>query len=276
MYTFATLDPRQANNQTFDSAEVGVYGIEVTVPALAARCTLGNLDPQHTDGLNMSACKAALDCPIPAPGATLVTNRPDADALLAMAVLHCRANDLPIDRGIVDAIDSADCTPRGPWVRDYSPHPLFSPMNWHSMNHRIPLVDRVMRLVDLLGGGEPLPPAEPVDYSNLRAEERDGRYVIIHARGNAGRGANGLGYKYAPVVITENPEFSLDSGEPHLKYGVARWNESHPMDWDGMLEELRSLEPKWGGSGSICGSTQGSASPLSLDQVVAVVERHLT
>lgn len=52
MYQFTTLDPRnipaatEANNKMFANP---VYGIEVTVPALARRCTF-NLDPQHTGG----------------------------------------------------------------------------------------------------------------------------------------------------------------------------------------------------------------------------------
>ena len=282
VYTFALLDPRNpvkfpeaaATNNTILNRG-NTYGIEVTVPALAARCSHGNLDPQHTDGLNVSACKAALTGPLPATGTTLVTNRADADALLAMAVLYCRANGRSINTSIINIIDGADCTPNGPWIKNYTPHPLFAAMNWHCMNHSIPVDERVMRLVDILSGyGTELPSPPPVDYSGLTVETRDG-FVIVHAVGSAGRGANGLGYKHAPIVVTTNPDFVLNGGQPHLKYGVARWNAQHPMDWDGMLAALRAIEPGWGGSRSICGSTQGEASTMTLDQVVTIVTEHL-
>lgn len=285
MYTFATLDPRNTpaaktdNDAILDSGDI--YGIEVTVPALAASCNLGNLDPQHTDGLNVSACMAALTCPLPPAGATLVTNRPDADALLAMAVLYCRALGRQFDDEMVYIIDSADCTPRGPWIRGYRPHPMFSAMNWLCMDHRIPLTERVMRLVGILSGyGHQLPSAPAVDNSNSNMtvdDDHDG-FVIVHCGGGPGArigGANGFGYQYAPVVVTINPTFVLQGGQPHLKYGVARWNSDHPMDWEGMLAALRALEPGWGGSSSIVGSTQGQASPLTLAQVVNIVRDHL-
>jgi len=60
-YKFAILDPRpipaaiEANDKVFASGPV--YGVEVTVPALAKRCTF-NLDPQHTGG---DASRAAIE-----------------------------------------------------------------------------------------------------------------------------------------------------------------------------------------------------------------------
>jgi hypothetical protein len=64
------LDPRpisaaaEANERVF--ALGPVLGIEVTVPALAERCTLGNIDPQHTDGdVSKAAIEVALEEQIP-------------------------------------------------------------------------------------------------------------------------------------------------------------------------------------------------------------------
>ncbi len=93
-YKFALLDPRPvpaaqaANDAIFASGPV--YGVEVTVPALAARC-IGNLDPQHTGGdASVAAIEAALTAELPPDGATFVTIRPDPDAFGAMLVLEAR------------------------------------------------------------------------------------------------------------------------------------------------------------------------------------------
>lgn len=284
MYHFANLDPRPdgaaANQQIFDAATGGVYGIEVTVPSLAAQCGLGNLDPQHTEGRNIAACVAALDCPLPQDGATLVTVRPDADSVLAMAVLERRALGVCIREDRVKIIGSADSAPSGPWVRNYRPPAIFAAVSAVAMNHRETIERRVTLLGGWLGGGNGIFPVAPVNdeimdeiMSNLGP---CGRYAVVRADGPAGKGACGAGYWLAPVVVAVNEAFSMRGEAPHRKYTIARWNATHvPMNWDGMLADLRTLEPGWGGSSSICGSPQGVGSTLTLDQVVAVVERHL-
>lgn len=288
MYQFATLDPRDpskvpaaaaANDAVFRDAISGVYGVEVTVPSLAARCALGNLDPQHTGGQNIAACVAALDCELPIDGATVATVRADADSVLAMAVLAMRVAG---DGGLIDhdkatLIGAADSAPAGPWVRDYSPPPAFAAMNAVAMDHRTPMQDRVMRAVRWLCGLEELSKAEPTDHSAVEVTVAGGgRYAIARADGPAGRGAIAAGYRLAPVVIAANEKFSLRGEPEHRKYTVARWNATHvPMDWAGLKAELQGLEAGWGGSDSIIGSSQGTASPLTLEQVVAVVGRHI-
>lgn len=99
MYTPALLDPRKGdeaakhNEAIFASGKV--LGIEVTVPALAARCDLGNIDPQHSGGdVSLAAIEAALTCKLPPDGAVLTTIRPDLDSVGAMAVLEIRASGL--------------------------------------------------------------------------------------------------------------------------------------------------------------------------------------
>jgi hypothetical protein len=287
VYHFATLDPRptseaQAANESVFAAASGVYGVEVTIPALAIRCGLGNLDPQHTEGRNVAACVAALDCELPPDGSTLVTVRPDADALVAMAVLEIRneaAGKLTsAARAAVEEIGSADSAPAGPWARDYSPPAIFAQVNTVAMNHRVPIAVRVATLIAWLRDSESLPEVAPADHSAVDVQVSPcGRYAIARADGPAGRGAMSAGYRVAPVVVALNEAFSLRGEAPHRKYTLARWNASHvPMDWAGMLSELGELEPGWGGSTSICGSPQGTGSTLTLDQVISVVERHLS
>lgn len=99
-YNFAILDPRPvpaayaANDLVFQNP-IGVFGIEVTVPALAGRCGLGNLDPQHRGGRpDQAAIEAAywiLGGNLPPDGATLATIRADLDSIGTMVILEVKA-----------------------------------------------------------------------------------------------------------------------------------------------------------------------------------------
>lgn len=277
MYRYALLDPRESNERVFEDATGGVLGVEVTIPALAARCDLGNLDPQHTDHQDVAACVAALSCHLPPSGATLVTNRADADSLLAMAVLTLRAQgveDWSVAKVVL--VGQADAAPSGPWVKDYSPPVEFAQASAVAMDHRVPVGDRVATLMGWLTGWVSLPDVPEVDRSEIRVKRSAcSQYAVVHADGPAGRGACAAGYQVAPIVVAANEGFRLAGGEPHRKYTIARWNSGVAMDWDGMLDELRALEPGWGGSDSICGSTQGVGSRLTMGEVRRVVERHL-
>jgi|GEM_PF-6873205 len=96
-YQFAQFDPRpqgaEVNEKIFSLG--AVLGIEVTIPALAVRCTLGNLD-HHRPGdthETPSACERAMTCELPPEGSVLTTVRSDADSITAMAVLVNRAEN---------------------------------------------------------------------------------------------------------------------------------------------------------------------------------------
>ena len=104
-FQYGLLDPRNpqkfpeaaATNDTLLKGE-HILGIEVTVGALAQRCTLGNIDPQHTDGKHdRAAIQEAYECPLPFQNTLLVTVRPDPDSIGAMAVLELRAQGTIID-----------------------------------------------------------------------------------------------------------------------------------------------------------------------------------
>lgn len=284
VYTYATLDPRpqggEVNDKVFEDSTVGVFGVEVTIPALADRCLLGNLDPQHSGGqADLAACVVALSCPLPPVGATLATVRADADSLLAMAVLTLRARGAEgWDMTKVLLVGQGDCAPDGPWV-NYAPPAEFAAANAVAMSFRVPLAERVALLADWIRGTAELPEPAPVDHSEISVKLSEcGRYAVVRADGPAGKEAVAAGYRQAPVVVALNEAFTLNPREvpAHRKYTVARWNSSVAMDWEGMLGEFRTLEPGWGGSGSsICGSTQNVGSPLELHQVLAVLERHL-
>jgi hypothetical protein len=97
MYNFSLLDPRpipaaiEANEKVFANP---VYGVEVTVPALATKCS-ANLDPQHSDSnADLAAIEVALTAELPVDGMTLATVRADLDSVGAMALLSLRAESV--------------------------------------------------------------------------------------------------------------------------------------------------------------------------------------
>lgn len=304
-FEFALLDPRpipaavETNEKIF--ARGPVYGIEVTVPALAARC-IGNLDPQHTGGnADRAAVEDAVEVELPLEGATLATVRADLDAIGAMAIFSLRAkgeNLAPAMERIVH-IATADTFARGGWP---GPRPLptadnpwpadgaidatqeLAAMSAAIADFRVPLAERIATMEKwLLAGDEPAPYRASVERERadlIRALESgeikhslaaDGRIAVVES---THRAATMVGYSLAPVVIARNPALKLGAGEPHVKYTACAF-EPKFADIKSALAELAEIEPGWGGSPTIGGSPQGVSSKLTIEQVVGVVARHL-
>jgi hypothetical protein len=121
-YKFAQLTPCRlpyASSINEPILRQDCLGVEVTEPELAAKCVLGNIDPQHSESrCDLSAIVAACDWHLPDDGATLVTIRLDADALGAMAVLQLRANGISLSDEAherISLIDAADRFANGSW-----------------------------------------------------------------------------------------------------------------------------------------------------------------
>lgn len=196
---FALLDPRNtpqaaAHNDAIFAARdyppdpaALVYGIEVTIPALAQRCR-GNLDPQHTEKRDVSAIVAACDLDestmmrIDSDGQwMLVTVRPDLDSVGAMAIIWWRkgiAHDVtcgsyqhlegcdpygfrpgPEMAPRIAAIDKLDRFAFGDWApaplpsADTPPSPLAA-VALMCMDHTAPLAERVKMMLAWLRYGE--------------------------------------------------------------------------------------------------------------------------
>lgn len=320
-FSFAALAPTAvaAKNPKFaadNDAALGerTFGIEVTEKALAERCGLGNIDPQHGGGnAHLAAIDVAMTCPLPPEGATLATIRPDLDALGAMAVLSLRAKGvLPSDgqgplpepseadaragnasfAERVRLVSEADRFDRGGWP---GPKPLPTRDNpWAGANRalaaiaacvgdfKIPMAQRVEAMEKwLMTGEEPAASRAQVESERMdlvAALERGdikthvvGRVAVVES---GHRAATAVGYALAPVVVAFNRAFRLQGGEPHLKFTVCQFKPGH-VDLKKALAELQKLEPGWGGSPVLIGSTQGVASPLEPDTVVEVVARCL-
>ena len=279
-------------------------GIEITDPTLAAACDLGNIDPQHGFMLlpvgiaaapnGRAAIEVALGWPLPPSGSTLATIRLDADAAGAMAVLSLRAQGRVICDDRMALIARSDCFDFGPWA-DWiaaNPPPLLGasslsltlhPPAFRALSAYIqaegrPPDDAVEMMADWLTGG-PL----PAEGTQLVAEADAGAAaawrhgdikVSLVAEDRVAlicsdyRGAVGLGYRFAPVVIAEGEVARL------RKLTVAQFATGH-ADFAQLSEQLAKEEAGWGGSSTILGSPQGVASNLPLDRLIVLVSDYL-
>lgn len=309
-YSYAVLDPRpqsaEARRQFF-IRNLLVLGIEVTVPELAAKCTLGNIDPQHSGGnTGLAAIEVAFkereNKTLP-DGATLVTVRPDLDSVGAMALFSLsaqgRTNECSEERVLQVAV--ADKFARGgwpgpkslptrgnPWTEESATAELSRPLAAIAAavsDFKIPLDERVATMERWLTTGK-----EPQQYRTQVEKERldtivaletgaitvmtvvEGRVAVVESTHRAG---TTIGYSQAPVVVALNPEFRVQGGEPHRKFTVCQFQTGF-VNLGAALAELRQLEEGWGGSPTIIGSPQGVGSTLTTEQVVEIVSRHLS
>lgn len=290
VYTFAQFDPRpqgaEHNDAIFEDAETCVLGIEVTVGALAAKCSLGNLD-HHGAGSTAetpSACEQALNCSLPPEKATLATVRADADSVAAMAVLASRQEGRTINTGIAEAIGMFDRL--GPSAG--RPDDRVIAVGRVAADFKRPLPERTAWVQAILEGSGDLDEvatlvqAHDAEIEEARAAseisvEADGRISVVVS---TNRHATQLGYEHAPVVVACNPEMPVDPRDPsqgsYKKFTICRYDSHVAVDIAGALRELNELEEGWGGRADIGGSPQGVSSELTLEQVVEVVKRHLT
>lgn len=299
MYAFIDLsaDPDPARLRV-----VPTLGVEVTDPALAAGCALGNIDPQH--GVNADpdapcAALAAVAHNLPPVGTALATLRPDLDSVAAMAVLTLRAEGealTPAMHRRLEAVDQLDGFRMGPW-----PGPAVLPrcrkdltfgegggdlrvLTAAAGDRSLPLEARVALIAEWLRAGTPPPDHEAAAevrcerlLSSLRlgatrVEARaDGRIAVVVS---LEPGALALGYRLAPVVIALNPAFRFPNDKTGPKFTIARFAPEH-ANLDAAVAAIEHLEQGWGGQAGIKGSPQNGGSQLALDQVVEIVAKSL-
>lgn len=293
-YTYEQFDMRPGADNSGIISRGNLYGLEVTVPVLAEACDLGNLDPQHLGGnASRAAIEDAMVVDLPSAEATLVTVRPDADSIGAMAVLLARQQygDSWIEKpGVserIRIIADGDKEASGDWP---GPKPIerpedlvtpFTVVNTEAMDFKKSMADRVASLREWLSTGTFESEADVKKHLEAEAAVAlKGLEIVVRASGLAvvvgnHRLAMQFGYSAAPIVVATNPTFRFGGGEPHRKHTGARWNSAVHMQWDETKAELNDKETGWGGSSSIMGSPQGQNSVLSTEEVVEVFEKHL-
>jgi hypothetical protein len=317
-YTYAVFDPRpqgvETNNAIFASTPAGVLGIEVTIPALAARCTLGNIDPQHTDGnASLAAIEVALTAELPPDGATLATVRADMDAFGAMALMTIHAEHVGEDQDVavvegtelpswmtdgllqrVKLVAESDRFDRGGWP---GVQPLPTRENlWPEgevrylaaigaavMDFKVPVAERVAWMRHWLETGE-----EPNGYRARVEKEREDTLAALES--GATKTAVHADGRIASVVSSYRAAISIGyrmapvvvalnpafsfQGSPAIAKFTICQFTAGYVDLKAAAE-LAALETGWGGSPTIIGSPQGVGSTLTLEQVLEIVARHL-
>ncbi|MFH1402213.1 MAG: hypothetical protein ABIG87_01135 [Patescibacteria group bacterium] len=311
---FFQIDPRPVGreaNEKFFSENNDVLGIEVTISQWAEKCSMGNLDHHGSQDTaeTPSACEQAVkygasffgrpccgggwdtyscpDCdggegPPVAPKA-MITVRPDADSVTAMAVISSCLLGQVIDRDLVKMIGEFDRL--GPQAEQRDDRVVA--IARVSADFKRSLAERVAWVQGLLAGNSEQM-AEVAELVDARNREYDEAKVVSEVGLVAGgriatvvsshRFATNLGYEYATVVVAQNPKMPVDfdlSQGTYNKFTVCRYNSHTPCDLPTALAEFQTLEPGWGGRGDIFGSPQGVSSRLSLNQVVEVVAKHL-
>jgi len=87
------------------------------------------------------------------------------------------------------------------------------------------------------------------------------------------RGAIGLGYNYAPVVIAKNPRHKFSNEVYGVKYTIAQYSSGY-VNLHAVLTKLSQLEKGWGGdANSIIGSPQKGPSIISKKELINIVEQ---
>lgn len=328
-YSYQVLDPRPNADNVIKHKTLG---IEVTIPDLAKQCDLGNIDPQHSgtlagwkplsnsdfrtdDELNRrepkTAIEAAIAYPLPGPGTTLATVRPDLDSIGAMAIFYLRQHKLNLDESITEFPDLcsrvrevaiADNFDRGAWP---GKRPLPSTQDvWPDSDasgvsdtrslaaiaaavadHSKTIESRVEMMAEWLLLGE----TKTTNLTKYRIRVESDRFMLAKAiedgtiqvterRGIAivestHRSAIEIGYRVAPVVIAINPEFRFHGGEPHRKVTIAQFDERY-VDLGSVFSCLSTDEDGWGGSATIGGSPQGISTELPPSTIAKAIAHH--
>lgn len=240
MFKFAVLDPRpipaaeEANSKVLGP---NTLGIEVTIPVLAVRCGLGNIDPQHSGGDAGGtaiewAVEEAFEAASQLADATFVTVRADLDSIGAMAVMEIGSIGvnaaaaaagvvspggvyyLPDLMGRVRLVAESDRFARGgwpgprslptkenPWPETQSARPLAA-IAAAVGDHKVPIAERVAAMQRWLLTGE-----EPAGYRDrVEAERLEVVRILEQGRIKAEAVADG---RIAQVVSTHRAATSI-------------------------------------------------------------------
>lgn len=305
VYRCAVFDPGGPAPAEVDTSHT--LGVEITVGDHQRVCGLGNIDPQHTGAdPDTAAVEAALTWPLPPAGSLLATNRADLDAVAAMAVLEHRARhgDLAaLDLERVGDIAAADGPRRQRWP---GPQPvdageLAAPTDRQVLAHLA--ADATVAVADRVAAARAWLAEDrlPGDAERRRAQigaetvaAITDATVTLHAQRtvavvvSAHRLAFSVGYRHAPVVVATGPHppaGAAAAGDAAGRKVTIGQYEPGWADLDAVAADLNAWEaharqtadvPRtWGGQPTIKGSPQGVGTRLSVDDIVAAVDRHL-
>lgn len=92
------------------------------------------------------------------------------------------------------------------------------------------------------------------------------------------RGACGIGYKFAPIVIALNPSYRYGFGESRVygkKWIIGQMNDKF-INLTKLVRLIEKQERGWGGSSTIIGSPQDRPSKLTKNEVIDFVKNQVS
>ncbi len=297
---FSIIPPYSINENFLESIDSKkTLGIEVTIPNLAAKCGLGNIDHHRAGDTSdtPSACEQALnwkyvDC-------TVIGVLADADTLTAMAVLWSKVfaseseacfysqngyypdfSGYDVDKELVykiGLIDRKGLTSNTELLFDNRVKYIRAVAAQRGME----LSDQVYKIMLVLCGkeldSEDLKLIEGEELKLFDAEKASkvkmvGDIVIVESSHLM---ATQVGYKYGDLLICINNTFPKDfkdvSKGTYRKITLCKRDEFVPFNIN--FSKLNELESGWGGRPTIGGSPQGVDSNLTIDQILSCIDR---
>ena len=264
-------------------------GVEMTEPAIANLCELGNIDPQHGPDARTgapAAIEACLECLIPPVNTRMLTIQADLDAIGGMAVLQLRSNGIRPGPDMLERINTVARSDG--FIRDAWPGTRDLPqtveeiiedndgMELAAMNSamfgKISMEEKVNIAANWLHTG--YIPEYWIKRATRPAREllksiQQGKTIFSSHFGGAiasvtsrSKFALRQAYRLAPVVLSHDPERKFDSGASGNGYTIARWGE-RDANLNIAFEHLDRLEKGWGGQVGIKGSPQDRPSVLT-------------
>lgn len=274
-----------------------LIGLEVTHKLLNQQLDL-NIDPQHNFDANLCTCVEDLiknlekiSNQIQNKKIWLFFLKTDLDSVAAASVLDLHINNM-ID------FTSDDINERIKSIADYDRHGR----KWNPKNQQIKNIigEKIPRGLFMLVSGwknsleykiETMKEwittgtFTDVEQYNLMATKNfkealasskieeiiPGKLVFIKSNK---RGACGIGYQLAPIVIAMNPSFRFGFGEKRVygrKWVIAQCDEGFVPMLD-ILRSILEMESGWGGSRTIIGSPQDRPSHITKDDLVSAVK----
>lgn len=312
MYNYGILrtddsdEARQHNEKLLGS---NTLGIEVTRSDLAAQCGLGNIDSQHGQNphSDSSAIRDSLTYALPPEGTTLVTIRPDADALGAMAVLTARQDgqqnlirhELIEMIHLIDCLGVAEALRANPRLREYKlEKDVIQQIIRNSSSRWLNIKDRVFTIMQILTGimsrhniEEIALMRERVDYSAFAfVVIVPDKVMLITVKGQYGP-ARSCGQARFPVTIICDDEYvmpGVDGYTPHKRWCVAKQHDTNVIDMECLKKELNRAEAEardlgvqelereglaWGGPENLVSSPYGKFSKLCDDEILFIIKQ---
>lgn len=309
MYNYGVLrvdsgeEARQHNEKLLGP---NTLGIEITRVDFAAKCGLGNIDPQHggpNPNPDSSAILDSLSFPLPPKGTTLVTIRPDADAFGAMAVLTARfeGKEELLRRELIEMIYLIDClgpaaaSRQNPKIQEYRPEGYAIQQisrggpSWADPKAQVYAIMQVLTgsisrsQVEEIASTRKVNDAGELKFTVVMPD----RAMLIETRGQYGF-ARQYGSARFPITIVCDFEYvmpGVDGYTPHKRWCIVRnsftavdieklklrLNESEAVARGVTIQELEKSALTWGGPKNLVSSPQGKESALNHNEITTIV-----